>query len=269
MVALAGGRFVIGSPPGEPKRHRNEGPQRALELAAFAIAQTEVTVAQYARFIADTHHAMEGDCMTEGDVLDGKAKLDPRASWRDPTFPQTAEHPVVCVSWQDAADYAAWLSRTSGHDYRLPSEAEWEYAARGGTATAYFWGDQRDLGCGHANGADQSLQRVMPPSWPAVYGACDDGALFTAPVGHYRPNGFGLYDMIGNAWEWVADCYVPSYDSLSGDGAPRTAEGCEARIDRGGSWNDDPEDLRSASRHHIPPETREYNLGFRVTRRLP
>jgi formylglycine-generating enzyme required for sulfatase activity len=150
----------------------------------------------------------------------------------------------------------------------LPSDAEWEYAARAGTTTPYFWGDDRDLGCGYANGCDQRMKRAMPPSYPAIYAACDDGAVTTTPSGHYLPNAFGLHDMIGNVWEWVSDCTENTYETLPTNGSPRTADGCPTRDVRGGSWNDDPEDLRSATRHRVAPATREYDLGFRVARSM-
>ncbi len=211
MVEIPGGTFLIGSPAGEPKRHRNEGPQREVTIATFAMSAGEITRAHYARFIEDTGRAVPAGCQVEGQTLDGKYETDPRASWRNPGFAQEPDHPVVCVSWQDAKDYADWLSRISGHDYRLPSDSEWEYAARAGTTSAYFWGDDRDLGCGYANGCDQSMKRAMPAWYPAIYAACDDGAVTTTPSGHYRPNAFGLYDMIGNAWEWVEDCTENTY----------------------------------------------------------
>jgi formylglycine-generating enzyme required for sulfatase activity len=176
---------------------------------------------------------------------------------------------VVCVAWQDASDYAAWLSRKTGQDYQLPSDSEWEYAARAGTTSVYFWGDDRELGCAYANGCDQSMKRVFPPDFPAIYSACDDGAVFTTPARHYKPNGFGLFDMTGNVWEWVLDCNEATYESLPSNGLPRTAERCPQRDVRGGSWDDDPEDLRNASRHHTAAGNRQLDLGFRLTRRIP
>ena len=168
---------------------------------------------------------------------------------------------MVCVSWEDAAAYAAWLSRRTGHAYRLLSEAEWEYAARGGTTSAYFWGDDADRGCGHMNGGDPTLQRGFP-RWAeamtkaqregekgARFLACEDGAVFTAPAGRYKPNAFGLYDMAGNAWEWVADCYqAGGYETLAPDGRAQAGGDCGKRRTRGGSWDDYPIDLRSARR---------------------
>lgn len=269
MVRIPGGTFVIGSPDSELRRKKNESPRRAVTLATFAVSELETTRAQFALFLRESHHAMPAGCQTEGAVLDGKYETDPRASWRDPGYPQTDEHPVVCVDWADARAYADWLSQRTGHAYHLLSNAEWEYAARAGTTSAYSWGDDRDQGCVYANGCDQSLQRVMPPTWGGIYAGCDDGAVRTTPGGHYKPNGYGLFDMTGNVWEWVADCTDPTYDALPADGHPIDRADCAARDVRGGSWDDDPEDLRNASRHHVPPAWRSYDLGFRVARAWP
>lgn len=203
--------------------------------------------------------------------------LDESASWRRLPFEQTDDHPAVCVSWQDATDYALWLSRTTGHDYRLPSEAEWEYAARAGMASIFFWGTDENQACQYANGGDATLLRVLPRMNEVVseslrqgdagarFVTCDDGSAFTSGVRRYRSNGFGLYDMIGNAWEWVADCW---YEALPVDGRARTENGCEFRRVRGGSWNDFPEELRSARRSRVKPGERGNFLGFRVARSL-
>ena len=266
MVAVPGGSFVIGSPVDEPRRKKNESPQRQVTIAPFAVSELEITRAQYAAFVEDTRHDTSGGCNTEGAAIDGQYELDPRASWRDPGFPQGPDHPVVCVSWPDAHDYAAWLSSKTGHHYRLLSDAEWEYVARAGTTSAYYWGVDRELGCAYANGCDQRLKRIMPAAWGGIYAACDDGAAYTTPAGHYKPNAFGLFDITGNAWEWVEDCTEPTYDGLPDDGRPRTHEGCTARDVRGGSWDDDPEDLRNASRHHTKPDNRQYDLGLRLAR---
>jgi formylglycine-generating enzyme required for sulfatase activity len=180
---------------------------------------------------------------------------------------------VVCVSWNDAADYATWLARKTGRPYRLPSEAEWEYAARAGTTTTYYWGDSADHGCDYMNGGDVSMVRVLPRYRETIAsealrgepGArlieCDDGAGFTAPVGHYRPNAFGLHDMIGNVWELIADCW---HEALPTDSDARTDPGCTTHRTRGGSWDDYPRDLRAARRGRVGPGYRSNAVGFRV-----
>lgn len=269
MVALPGGFAVLGSPTDEPERHKRERLRHVAKVAPFTISATEVTRGQFRAFVDATGRRMPSGCDTHGDGKDTTSDHDPGASWQDPRFAQTDDHPVVCVDWQDAADYAAWLARETGRAYRLPDDVEWEYAARAGAASAYFWGDDAGKGCGHMNGGDDSLARALPPWRDAVRrdleagyaGArlvpCDDGNAFTAPVASYAPNAFGLYDVAGNAWEWVATCTDPGSGP---DGA------CAKRAVHGGSWDDWPMDLRLADRHRVPPSTRRNDTGFRVVR---
>jgi formylglycine-generating enzyme required for sulfatase activity len=277
MVAVPAGSFVMGSPDDEPGRYATEGPQRSVTIASFALAAHEVTRAQYAAFVEDTHRSDTPGCKTMGDGTATDAVSDATASWRSPGFEQAGNHPVVCVSWDDARDYAAWLARKTGRDYRLSSEAEWEHAARAGTTTAYFWGDRADRGCAYANSGDASLARALPrwsetlanalrngESGAEIVG-CDDGASFTAPVGRYQPNAFGLYDMLGNAWEWVADCSRPA---LPSDARAHIDPTCKMHRARGGCWNDYPRDFRSARRSSAAPDDRWSATGFRVARSL-
>lgn len=276
MVALPAGSFVMGSPPDDPERHKSEGPQRRASVAAFAIGETEVTRGQFAAFVAATNRRMPDGCDTHGDGMDTTSDLDATASWRNPRFAQTDEHPVVCLTWQDTVEYTVWLSKKTGQRYRLPSNAEWEYAARAGTTTLHFWGNDADQGCPFANGGDAALVRALPPFAMATQRdleagyrearivGCDDGNGFTAAVRSYRPNAFGLYDVSGNVWEWVADCHEPY--GASPPPAPSPAGTCAARNVRGGSWDDWPIELRSADKHKSPPETRRNDQGFRVAR---
>jgi len=138
MVVIPGGTFLIGSPATEANRKKNESPRRTITLMTFAVSELETTRAQYARFVHDTNRATLEGCQTEGEVLDGKYETDLRASWRDPGYDQGDDHPVVCVGWSDATAYAEWLSRRTGHSYRLPSNSEWEFAARAGTTSAFL-----------------------------------------------------------------------------------------------------------------------------------
>jgi formylglycine-generating enzyme required for sulfatase activity/predicted methyltransferase len=269
MVALPGGFAVLGSPADEPERHKRERVRHAAKVAPLAVSATEITRAQFRAFVEATGRPMPAGCDTHGDGVDTTSDHDAGASWREPRFAQTDDHPVVCVDWQDAADYAAWLARTTGHAYRLPDDVEWEYAARGGASSAYFWGNDADQACAHMNGGDERLARALPPWRDAVRrdleagyaGArlvpCDDGSAFTAAVASYAPNAFGLYDVTGNVWEWVAGC---------GDAAPESDGACAKRGVRGGSWDDWPMDLRLADRHEVPPATRRNDTGFRVAR---
>jgi formylglycine-generating enzyme required for sulfatase activity len=157
---------------------------------------------------------------------------------------------VINVSWRDAKQYVAWLSRRTGKTYRLLSEAEWEYAARAGSDKAYAWGD--DIGKGNANCLD------CGSDW--------DGRQ-TAPVGSFPANAFGLHDMHGNVWEWVEDCFRNDYDNVPSDGTALSSEGCR-RLQRGGSWNSIPLSLRSAARSWYLPGDRNDYFGFRVARTL-
>ena len=170
----------------------------------------------------------------------------------------------MCVNWEDAQAYARWLSAETGKTYRLPSEAEWEYAARAGTTTRRHWGDDPDDGCAYANGADRTFEARVD-NWTVM--DCTDGVVWTSPVGAYRPNAFGLHDVLGNVWEWVEDCWHDDYDGAPRDGSSWTTGGdCGRRVARGGSWNNSPRGLRSANRSWSGAERRTSNIGFRVAR---
>jgi formylglycine-generating enzyme len=186
------------------------------------------------------------------------------------------------VSYDDAQRYVQWLSRKTGKSYRLPTEAEWEYAARAGTTTARFWGDGRDQACNFANVADLTLAEAL--NWNKgnknIVFQCRDGYVYTAPVGSFRPNGFGLYDMLGNVYQWTEDCYQESYIGAPTDGSAVTSGECKFRVLRGGSWTGYPRFLRSAHRkrgyaadYRIPAvgavaDHRIGDVGFRVGRTL-
>jgi formylglycine-generating enzyme required for sulfatase activity len=159
--------------------------------------------------------------------------------------------PLIFISWDDAQAYVAWLSRATGNVYRLLTEAEWEYAARAGSTTAYFWGEE--IGEGNAN-CDRCGSR-----WDYQQ---------TSPVGSFKPNAFGLYDMAGNVWQWVEDCYHANYDGAPTDGSAWISGGCQSRVVRGGSWDSDPRLLRSASRRGAGADSRTASIGFRVARSL-
>ena len=164
----------------------------------------------------------------------GKWEKQADHHWRNPGFIQTDQHPVVCVSWRNAQAYVKWLSRETGKTYRLLSEAEWEYVARGGTKTSRYWGEDVVGQCRHANGLDRSAKNRYP-KWKAV--ECDDGAVHTSAVGQYKANGFGLHDVSGNVWEWVADCWNGHYNGAPADGSAWTSGHCDRRVVRGGSWD--------------------------------
>jgi formylglycine-generating enzyme required for sulfatase activity len=182
---------------------------------------------------------------------------------------QDDSHPVVCVNRDDANAYVAWLSAKVGQEYRLPSEAEWEYAARAGTVTSRYWGDDPRLTCLHANGADQSARRHIPGAGDWAIHECDDGYAYTSPAGRFQANAFGLKDMLGNAWEWTEDCWHDNYIGAPTDGSPWTSGGeCGELVLRGGAWDYGPQLLRSAYRSRVGAANRDVGLGFRVARAL-
>jgi formylglycine-generating enzyme len=263
MVSIPGGTFQMGSQSALARA--DEKPAHAVTVRAFAAGAYEVTQAEFAAFVGATGYTMPAGCQTD-QALSGRWRFYPDATWRDPGFPTGERLPVVCVSWGDANAYAAWLSQRTGKRYRLLSEAEWEYAGRAGSTTEYWWGDNVDELCAWANGPDQSAKAKFP-RWPVA--ACDDGDVLAAPVGSYRPNPFGLYDMAGNAWEWTADCYEQDYDVQPRDGSAYVGGGCFRRALRGGSWVNGLQDLRSAQRNGLPPPgIRGGDIGFRVAREL-
>jgi formylglycine-generating enzyme required for sulfatase activity len=270
MVALPAGSFMMGSPDSEVGRDPAEGPRHRVTLPRFAIGRYDVTRREWAVFVADTNRAHSGGCAWAGTL---GPKPDPAANWRNLAF-QADDHPVVCITWADASDYARWLSKRTGHAYRLPTEAEWEYAARAGTATAFPWGDNASHD--RANyGADACC---------AALAAGRDKWDKTSPVGAFPPNAFGLYDMHGNVLQWTRDCLTDYADPASGKAGPVnpggpfpkwvTGDRCAYRMLRGGDWGDPPSMIRSAYRNFAPApggqlETyRSAGVGFRLVRAL-
>lgn len=267
MVMIPGGSFLMGSPADEEGRYAHEGPVRSVTLPSFALGRYEVTRGEFARFIRETGHGTGACAYWIADF--GKVRhgydLDLRNPSRD--HRQTDRHPVNCVSFDDARAYVDWLAAETGKPYRLPSEAEWEYAARAGTSSRYFWGDDTGLACDFANGYDQTGEQVHGFHTPAL--ACDDGNGLTAPVGSFGANAFSLFDMAGNLWEWVDDHYRKTYEGAPVDGSPWRSSTDDARVLRGGSWEDEPRALRSAHRIWSRPGSRLNSNGFRVALTLP
>ena len=267
MVLIPPGSFTMGSPDDEPNRDADEGPAHQVTIAqSFAMGRTEVTRGEFAAFIKATGYEPVAGCL----VWNGaKLELAADKSWQDASIPQTDEHPVVCVSWWDADSYVQWLSKTTGNTYRLPNEAEWEYAVRGGTQSAYAFPGEVDDVCAYGNVADASAKKDVP-QWRVV--DCDDGVgLGTAKVGSYQPNGYGLYDTVGNVWEWMGDCYHATFEGAPADGSAWSSAGlCGIAFDRGGGFSNlIPGNLRAANRSRAPsPDNGVYSLGFRVARDL-
>lgn len=249
LLVVPAGEFTMGSDDVESS-HPDEKPAHRVRIGrAFAIGKFEVTFEQWDACVADR------GCPPLADEDWGRGT-----------------RPVINVDYPAARGYAAWLTRKTGKPYRLPSEAEWEYAARAGTTTAWHWGTIEDgigvpAACRFANSHDITSKTARPDfTWLAH--PCEDGYTYTAPVGSFEPNAFGLHDMLGNVREWVEDCEQP-YRETPTDGSPAVVEGCEKRIARGGSWLDGPTWVRSAYRYALTPRYVNYVLGLRVARDLP
>jgi formylglycine-generating enzyme required for sulfatase activity len=229
MIVVPAGNFIMGSPATEKGREDSEGPQHKVAIATpFAVSKFEVTFADWDACVS------VGGCPQVSDSGFGRGS-----------------RPVINVTWDDAQHYAAWLSKMTGQRYRLLSEAEWEYAARAGSTTAYWWGDEIGIGNANCIGCGSKWDKQQ-----------------TSPVGSFKPNAFGLYDMVGNVWQWSQDCYHDNYIDAPKDGSVWTGGACNYRVVHGGSWIDKLVYLRSAGRSWFAPDNRVNNLGFRVARTL-
>ena len=238
----------------------------AIELpGVFALGRYEVTRAEFALFVKDSGYVPPANVGCYG-WNGSRYETNAVADWRNPGFAQTDNHPVVCVNWNDASAYTEWLSQKTGKGYRLPTEAEWDYAARAGSAAVHPWdGDDVDA-CRHANVGDASTKRGVPgtaATWK--FNDCDDRHAYTAPVGSYRPNAFQLYDMLGNAWEWTDTCLDLAIPGKRSDGN-RIPVPCEQRVLRGGGWVDSKAYVRYDFRFLLEPGDRDFYNGFRVLR---
>jgi formylglycine-generating enzyme required for sulfatase activity len=235
------GSFTMGSPEGEKDRRKDEGPQHTVTISRpFAVGKFHVTRDQFAVFARETAFAPHSRC-----------------DWRNPGFTQDGSHPVVCVNWDDANSYANWLAKKTGKPYRLLSEAEFEYAARAGTSTPFWWGSSitpaqanYDGNYVYAGGGSKGVYRKG-----------------TVPAASFDANPWGLYNVHGNAYQWTADCYHDSYNGAPSDGSAWTTGSCSSgRVVRGGSWISLPWFLRAANRNRYSVEY--FNLGFRLARTL-
>jgi formylglycine-generating enzyme required for sulfatase activity len=261
MVAIPAGKFVMGSPATERGRFDSEGPQHAVSIRAFAIGQRDVTNAEFVTFLQETGYR-PAPCNPILGLAWKPRGVTPAAP---PDQVESPLQPAVCLSWNDAQAYIAWLNdkvrgssgaRSRVGPYRLPTESEWEYAARAGTTTARWWGG--------AIGVDNANCNGCGSKW--------DGKLI-APVGSFGPNPFGLYDVLGNVWQWVDDCWNESYVGAPSDSRSWTTGDCSKRVLRGGSWSSVPAFVRSAARSRADAAGRDFDYstyaGFRVARTLP
>lgn len=236
FVPVPGGCYKMGDTQGDGQG--DEKPVHEVCVDGFSMGKYEVTNAQYRKFDPDHDSGTY-----EGNSLNGDSQ------------------PVTGVSWNDAVKYAQWLSKRSGRAYRLPTEAEWEYAARGGTAGRNYWGDDPVKACLAANGADLTAKSQWP-DWTIT--GCTDGYKVSAPVGRFQPNAFGLHDMMGNAWEWTNDWYDAEYYFESPKDNPRGPSSGSLRIPRGGGWGNASECVRVSDRNGFAPDFSILFLGFRL-----
>ncbi len=266
MVVIPGGSFTMGSSVAEQallkiaypdsKVSDREGPQHAVTLKAFAVGKFAVTKGEFANFVSATGYKTEAEHGGGCSLWSGTDwKTDQTYNWRNVGFLQVDDHPVVCVSWNDAKAYAQWLNQISGKTYRLLSEAEREYAARGGTQTAFWWG--HSITTTHANYSGNTSYNGSPKGQSL-------GA--TVPVNIFPPNPFGLYNVHGNVWEWVEDCLNETYTGAPNDGRPWVSGNCDSRILRGGAWSTPASGVRAGSRSSFRATGRTTFIGFRVAR---
>jgi formylglycine-generating enzyme required for sulfatase activity len=275
MVVVPAGNFLMGSSAADADRDiavvtvpfiagyvrgylAEEQPQHPVRIGqSVALGKYPVTRREFAAFVKDTGYVAATDCTF---YRNNRYSRHPGSDWRAPGFPQSDDMPVVCVSWEDANAYITWLNGKLGGSasasgegpYRLPSEAEWEYAARAGTQTARWWGN--DLGVDNAD--------------------CDGcGSAWdkqgTAPVDSFRANQFGLFDMLGNASQWTRDCWNPNYDGAPSDGTAWLTGDCGQRVRRGGDWSSGPWVIRSADRTRESIDRGANYIGFRVLKTFP
>ena len=238
FVSVKGGCFEMGDSVGDGDS--NERPVHEVCVSDFSIGKYEVTNAQFKKF-----RPQHKSGTSKGLDLD------------------TDTQPVVAVSWEDAVAFAKWLSQETGQKYRLPTEAEWEYAARAGSKTSRFWGNNPDEACKYANVGDLTAKERWS-TWTTF--ACNDGFAVAAPVGSFMPNGYGLNDMLGNVWEWCEDIYnSEAYGKLPKDNPVYEGSG-EYRVIRGGGWSNGPLGIRSSHRVGLSPDFGHQSLGFRLVK---
>ncbi len=293
MVLIPAGQFMMGSdespaalarayPQYDPKRFldlSDEAPVHKVRITRpFYMGQHEVTVGQFRRFLDASGYQPESiadgtggygynrdydpEKSARGDAFEGRA---PKYSWRNVGFPQGDDHPVLNVTWHDAVALCKWLSAKEGKTYRLPTEAEWEYAARAGTRTRYHSGDEPQSLLKAANVFDADSKKNWQ-KWAAFALDGADGHAFTAPVGSFAPNAFGLYDMHGNAWEWTADWHDDNYYAKSPVDDPQGPADGSVKVRRGGSWHTWSFYARSSYRNWNAQDTRYTLVGMRLVR---
>jgi formylglycine-generating enzyme required for sulfatase activity len=271
MMSIPAGSFMMGSTPEqttaagvEEKRAVAEWPQHKVEVArGFAIGRYELTIAEFAVYAEETRFAGKG-CWT---MAAGKWALDADADWRNPGFAVESMSPAVCLTRDEFDGYLAWLSTRTGHRYRLPSEAEWEYVAQLANPGPKIWAANDAQACSVLNGADMRLKQELGVEW--AHFECDDGYALTSPGGTFGADQLGLFDLFGNVAEYTSDCFFPNHDGAPSDAAPRTSEkACVPVPVKGGSWAGEPGFFRPAFRVSATAQVRGTGFGVRVLREL-
>lgn len=279
MIPIEGGRFRMGA-------LRREGfllePILDVRVPQFRLARTEVTRGQFRTFINATGYETEGEKNVDGNGctsidLDTGKEISAGLSWKNPGFPQTDKHPVVCVSWNDAKRFVEWVNGITHQKFRLPTQAEWEFAARGRTEFDYWWGDDPSDACTNENAADATRRPGSGRSWIDLIDpdddyavvSCSDGYVFTAPVGQFESNPFGLLDMLGNVTELTEDCWHFTNDrrihlDAPTDGSASRVGDCTQYTSRGGSFAAGVEELRVWEREGSLKNLRYSYTGFRL-----
>lgn len=292
ITLIPAGQFMMGSPQSEVGRYNNEGPQHVVNIARpFLLGVTEVTLAQFRHFVESSNYETDGErnsgsFLRDPDAERGRWRLKQDVNWRFDHEGKLSreENPVVHVSWNDAQAYLAWLSRETGERYRLPSEAELEYANRAGSQGAYWWGEGAPLKQLANIRGDGDEAVANPLTWkhtgqelgflrrvgdlPLTFKSYSDGFNGLAPVANFSANPFGLFDTAGNVWEWTQDCWHFNYRKAPTDGSAWVEKICDHRVVRGGSYYCFPTHVRSANRWSRWPEFRNMYIGFRVARDL-
>ncbi|MEW6602248.1 MAG: formylglycine-generating enzyme family protein [Nitrospirota bacterium] len=261
MVLVKGGCYQMGDIFRDVPS--SEKPVHEVCVADFYVGKYEVTVGEFREFVNETGYKTDAERQDgcHSWTGDGELVKVKDHSWRKTGFPQTERDPVVCISWNDADKYIQWLNRKGYGNFRLLTEAEWEYAARsGGKEYQYSWGDGPPSG----NVADESAKEKFPAL--EIWEGYRDGYAYTAPVGSFRPNDLGLYDMSGNAYEWVADWQGDNYYAGSPRDNPKGPDTGKYKIIRGGAWDLQPDTARTANRYWNESGGRAVCIGFRLAR---
>ncbi|MFN3232183.1 MAG: formylglycine-generating enzyme family protein [Alphaproteobacteria bacterium] len=272
MVQISPGSVTLGLSAAEalvdsvaPLHMQTETPARRVSVTApFAVSSTEVTRGQFADFVAATGHIADGCTIRMG----SNWIYDESASWRNPGFDQTDHHPVVCVSYEDAAAYADWLRQRTLNPYRLITEVEWEYIARADAGTSTPWAEAAEQACRHGNVAGATFHRLYPSTPNSLTYSCDTGFAHTAPAGRFEVNPWGLYDLFGNARERITSCWTPDHKETVLPATSNNQMDCDVTIVKGGGWSDPPANLRVPRRLRALPTARRADTGFRVVKEL-